>query len=207
MESTTKAGLHPTADQIELFSYQLPHHSLSNLIQIFMSICTIDNSQYFLCNFEEIRVLAETIDHIQIPLKAKYTFVTSPISTKYFILIRFFFLPYSLFIYLSLFGDLSKRKPFVVSCFVKMVRMYSNNTAVTIDNMKTMLSWPFKKPTSLKDLMLLEDMFDVLDLYLWLSFRFGAIFCQREDIILMRNELEEVIFEGDIYMTLLKLLV
>ncbi len=95
----------------------------------------------------------------------------------------------------------------MVSCFVKMVRMYSNNTAVTIDNMKTMLSWPFKKPASLKDLMLLEDMFDVLDLYLWLSFRFGAIFCQREDIILMRNELEEVIFEGDIYMPFLKLLV
>lgn len=83
MEATTKAGLHPTADQIELFSYQLPNHSLSNLIQIFMSICTIDNSQYFLCNFEEIRSLAETIDHIPIPLKAKYTFVTSPISTKY----------------------------------------------------------------------------------------------------------------------------
>lgn len=83
MEVTQNAGLHPTADQIELFSYQLPNHSLSKLIQIFMSICTIDNGQYFLCNFEEIKNLAELIDHIDIPLKAKYVFVTSPISTKY----------------------------------------------------------------------------------------------------------------------------
>ncbi len=82
LEMTKKAGLHPTAEQIEMFSYQLPEHSLSNLIQIFMSICTIDNKGYFLCNFEEIRLLATMIDHIQIPLKAKFTFVTSPISTK-----------------------------------------------------------------------------------------------------------------------------
>ena len=41
LQKTTKAGLHPTADQIELFAYQLPNHSLSDLIQIFMSICKI----------------------------------------------------------------------------------------------------------------------------------------------------------------------
>ncbi len=82
LELSKKAGLHPTAEQIEMFSYQLPEHSLSTLIQIFMSICTIDNKGYFLCNFEEIRLLATMIDHIKIPIKNKFTFVTSPISTR-----------------------------------------------------------------------------------------------------------------------------
>ena len=47
LQKTTKAGLHPTADQIELFAYQLPNHSLSDLIQIFMSICKIGNQIIF----------------------------------------------------------------------------------------------------------------------------------------------------------------
>ena len=87
----------------------------------------------------------------------------------------------------------------MVSCFVKLVRMYSNNMVVTADTMKTMLSCPFKKPVSFKELLLLEDMFDVLDLYLWLSFRFDSIFCEREEIIQMKGELEDVIFHGEIY--------
>ena len=45
LELTKKAGLHPTAEQIEMFSYQLPEHSLSSLIQIFMSICNIFKAQ------------------------------------------------------------------------------------------------------------------------------------------------------------------
>lgn len=36
VEPIEKAGLHPTADQVELFAYHLPHASLSNLI---VSIC------------------------------------------------------------------------------------------------------------------------------------------------------------------------
>lgn len=31
-ESILKAGLHPTAEQIELYAYHLPHSTLSNLI-------------------------------------------------------------------------------------------------------------------------------------------------------------------------------
>ena len=82
MDSSKRAGLHPTADQIELFSYQLPNHSLSTLINLFISICKIDNGQYFLCNYDDIKKLAELIDHIPIPLKAKYTLATCPISTR-----------------------------------------------------------------------------------------------------------------------------
>lgn len=169
MQKTTKAGLHPTADQIELFAYQLPNHSLSDLLQIFMSICKIDNAQYFMCNFEEIKNLAELIDHIPIPIRAKYTFAISPISLRH---------------------------PFISSCFVKFVRAYSNNDPVTVDYLKSIVSWPLKMPANLNELIHLENVFDVLDLYLWLGFRFPLVFAHATEVIQLRSELEQLIFNG-----------
>lgn len=45
VESLEKAGLHPTADQVELFAYHLPQATLSNLIvsalqmMVFFCLC------------------------------------------------------------------------------------------------------------------------------------------------------------------------
>ncbi len=87
----------------------------------------------------------------------------------------------------------------MTSCFVKFVRCYSSNIEVTEELLKEMLAqWPFKIPKSMKELQSLEDVFDVLDLYLWLGFRFGNIFCQADKIKIMRGELENVILKGDI---------
>ncbi|XP_026684936.1 ATP-dependent RNA helicase SUV3 homolog, mitochondrial-like [Diaphorina citri] len=52
-EPITKAGLHPTADQIELYAYHLPNSTLSNLMDIFVSLSTVDDSLYFMCNIEK----------------------------------------------------------------------------------------------------------------------------------------------------------
>lgn len=169
LEKTTKAGLHPTAEQIELFAYHLPNHSLSDLIKIFMNICKIDSGQYFLCNFGEIAYLAEMIDHIPIKLRAKYTFATSPINRK---------------------------QTFVCSCFVKLVRHFSNNEVVTADILKKMIEWPFQVPQSVNEVAHLETVYDVLDLYLWLAYRFPDIFSYIDQVKQMRVELEQVIYEG-----------
>lgn len=94
---------------------------------------------------------------------------------------------------------INKRNSFVTSCFVKFVRCYSSNVEVTEELLKKMLmQWPFKTPSNMKELQSLEDVFDVLDLYLWLSFRFSSIFCQTEKISVMREELENVILNGNI---------
>jgi len=37
-----------------------------------------------------------------------------------------------------------------------------------------------RKPTRINDLVLLEMMFDVLDVYLWLSYRFPSSFVEAE---------------------------
>lgn len=169
LEKTFKAGLHPTAEQIELFGYHLPNHNLSELLNIFTNICKIDDGQYFLCNLNSIKFLANLIDHIPIKLKAKYTFATSPINSK---------------------------QTFVCSCFVKFVRFYSNNDPVSTEVLKKMLDWPLKVPKTVQDVTHLESVYDVLDLYLWLGYRFADIFSSVEDVKQMRVELESVIYEG-----------
>lgn len=37
-ESITQAGLHPTAEQIELYAYHLPNSSLSNLMVCYVTV-------------------------------------------------------------------------------------------------------------------------------------------------------------------------
>ena len=78
-----------------------------------MSICKIDNGQYFIRNFEEIENLAELIDHVTIPIRDKYSFAISPISLRH---------------------------PFISSCFDKFVRSYSNNDPVKIEYLKSIIN-------------------------------------------------------------------
>jgi hypothetical protein len=169
LEKTVKAGLHPTADQIELFAYHLPNHSLSDLIKIFMSICRLDDGQYFMCKFDEIIFLAEIIDHIPIKIKEKYTFACSPISRK---------------------------DSFVITCFVKFVRAYSVNEPVTPEVLEKMLEWPPKEAKKFTEINHLESIYDVLDLYLWLGVRFPDIYSYNEHVKNLRVELEQIIQTG-----------
>lgn len=165
LDKTTAAGLHPTAEQIELFGFHLPGYSLVDLLRVFISICSIDDGQYFLCNFTDVQYLASLIDHIPLKLKAKYTFATSPISEK---------------------------QTFACACFVKFVRWYSNNEAVTVDTLRTMLGWPLRVPGNLSEVFHLESVYDVLDLYLWLGYRFPDIFTDRDQCQQLRVEVETV---------------
>lgn len=106
-----------------------------------MSLCTVDDSLYFMCNTEDFKFLAEMIQHVPLPLRARYVFCCAPINRK---------------------------MPFVCSMFLKFARKYSKNEAVTIDFVKENCGWPFSLPKTIVDLVHLESVFDVMDLYLWL---------------------------------------
>ena len=144
----SQAGLHPTAEQVELYAYHLPKATLSNLIDIFISLSTVDDSLYFMCLIEDFKFLADMIQHVPLPLRARYVFCCSPINTK---------------------------AAFVCSMFLKFVRQYSNNEAITFDWLCRQIGWPLASPSTLLDLVHLESVFDVLDLYLWLSYRFQVL--------------------------------
>ncbi|KAH8414317.1 hypothetical protein KR215_002993 [Drosophila sulfurigaster] len=168
-EPLKQAGLHPTADQIELYAYHLPNSSLSNLMDIFVNLCTVDDSLYFMCNIEDFKFLAEMIQHVPLPLRARYVFCCAPINRK---------------------------MPFVCSMFLKIARQYSRNEPITFDFIKRNCNLPLKLPKTILDLVHLEAVFDVMDLYLWLSYRFMDIFPEAARVRDAQKELDEIIQQG-----------
>uniref|UniRef100_A0A8C7TNJ0 ATP-dependent RNA helicase SUPV3L1, mitochondrial n=1 Tax=Oncorhynchus mykiss TaxID=8022 RepID=A0A8C7TNJ0_ONCMY len=134
------AGLHPTAEQIEMFAYHLPDATLSNLIDIFVSLSQVDG-MYFVCNIDDFKFLADMIQHIPLNLRSRYVFCTAPIN---------------------------KKQPFVCTSFLKFARQFSRDEPLTFDWVCRLVSWPLVPPKNIKDLVHLEAVHDVLDLYLWL---------------------------------------
>ncbi|GAU91771.1 hypothetical protein RvY_03965 [Ramazzottius varieornatus] len=169
IEPIETAGLHPTAEQIELFAYHLPKATLSNLIDIFVGICQVDDSVYFMCNIEDFKFLADTIQHVPLPLKTRYTFCCAPISRK---------------------------QPFVCSIFLKFARQFSRGEALTFDWVTSQLGYPFAIPDTIAELQHLENVFDVFDLYLWLSYRFQDMFPDQERMRATQHELDNIIHQG-----------
>ncbi|KAK7072755.1 ATP-dependent RNA helicase supv3l1, mitochondrial [Halocaridina rubra] len=168
-EGIEQAGLHPTAEQIELFAYHLPSYTLSNLVDIFVSLCTVDKSLYFMCIMDDFKFLADLIQHIPLQLRSRYVFCCSPISRK---------------------------MPFVCAMFLKFVRQYSRNEPATLDWVCHQVKWPFSTPSTILDLVHLEEVFDVFDLYLWLSYRFQDMFPDGELVRDLQTELDRMIEDG-----------
>jgi len=165
----TQVGLHPTADQIELYAYHLPDSSLSKLMDIFVNLSTMDHSLYFMCNMNDFKFLAEMIEHVPLPLRARYVFCCAPIN---------------------------KRMTFVCAMFLKFARQYSRNEAITYDWLCHQIGWPFACPKNMIDLLHLESVFDVMDLYLWLSYRFQDLFPDAVRVRGMGKELDVLIQAG-----------
>ncbi|KAG5884851.1 hypothetical protein JTB14_036087 [Gonioctena quinquepunctata] len=170
----TQAGLHPTADQIELYAYHLPNSSLSNLMDIFVTLSTVDDSLYFMCQTEDFKFLADMIQHVPLPLRSRYLFCCAPIN---------------------------KKMPFVCTMFLKFARQYSKNEMITFDWLCRNIGWPLQPPKTIIDLVHLEAVFDVLDLYLWLSHRFADLFNEPILVRDMQRELDQIIQQGIVQLT------
>ncbi|XP_067833342.1 ATP-dependent RNA helicase SUPV3L1, mitochondrial, partial [Heptranchias perlo] len=162
------AGLHPTAEQIEMFAYQLPDATLSNLIDIFVSLSQVDGL-YFVCNIDDFKFLADMIQHIPLNLRVRYVFCTAPINRK---------------------------QPFVCTSFLKFARQFSRNEPLTFDWLCRHVNWPLIPPNNIKDLVHLEAVHDVLDLYLWLSYRFMDMFPDANFVRDIQTELDAIIQTG-----------
>ncbi|KAF3832524.1 hypothetical protein F7725_026189, partial [Dissostichus mawsoni] len=128
VEPIQTAGLHPTAEQIEMFAYHLPDATLSNLVEIFVSLSQVDG-MYFVCNIDDFKFLADMIQHIPLNLRSRYVFCTAPIN---------------------------KKQPFVCTSFLKFARQFSRDEPLTYNWVCRHVSWPLSAPKNIKDLIHLE---------------------------------------------------
>lgn len=168
VEPIETAGLHPTAEQIEMFAYHLPDATLSNLVDIFVSLSQVDG-MYFVCNIDDFKFLADMIQHIPLNLRSRYVFCTAPINRK---------------------------QPFVCTSFLKFARQFSRDEPLTFDWVCRHVNWPLSAPKNIKDLVHLEAVHDVLDLYLWLSYRFMDMFPDTASVRENQRELDDIIQQG-----------
>lgn len=173
VEPIETAGLHPTAEQIEMFAYHLPDATLSNLVDIFVSLSQVDGL-YFVCNIDDFKFLADMIQHIPLNLRSRYVFCTAPIN---------------------------KKQPFVCTSFLKFARQFSRDEPLTFDWVCRHISWPLAQPKNIKDLVHLEAVHDVLDLYLWLSYRFMDMFPDTAEVREIQRELDDIIQQGVLNIT------
>uniref|UniRef100_A0A3P8W8Y4 ATP-dependent RNA helicase SUPV3L1, mitochondrial n=1 Tax=Cynoglossus semilaevis TaxID=244447 RepID=A0A3P8W8Y4_CYNSE len=162
------AGLHPTAEQLEMFAYHLPDATLSNLVDIFVSLSQVDGL-YFVCNIDDFKFLADMIQHIPLNLRSRYVFCTAPIN---------------------------KKQAFVCTSVLKFARQFSRDEPLTFDWICRHVSWPLSPPKNIKDLVHLEAVHDVLDLYLWLSYRFMDMFPEAALVRHIQKQLDDIIQEG-----------
>ena len=56
--------------------------------------------------------------------------------------------------------------------FLKIARQFSCGEVLTFDWLCHQVGWPFSPPDTIIDLVHMEAVHDVFDLYLWLSYRF-----------------------------------
>lgn len=173
-ELIDKAGLHPTAEQIELYAYHLPHSTLSNLIDIFVTLSTMDDSLYFMCAIDNFKFLSDMIQHIPLQLRARYVFCCAPINLK---------------------------MPFVCTLFRKYAKQYSLSEPITVAWIRQNIGWPLRPPRNVSELVHLEAVFDVLDLYLWFSYRFSDIFVDPNPVREIQSELDVIIQQGVLQIT------
>lgn len=75
-------------------------------------------------------------------------------------------------------------------------RQYSRNEPITFDWLCQHIGWPFNAPETIMDLVHLESVFDVMDLYLWLSYRFQDLFPDSQLVRATQGELDGIIQLG-----------
>jgi len=140
-----QAGINPNFEQLETFSYHLPNASLAQLLDIFLSICTI-HPHYFSCGMESIREVASAIEHIKnLPLRDRYTFCLVPVKME--------------------------RKA-LMTALVKFVKRYAANQLITYDYFHQQIKPLLIPAAKIEQLMDLNDAYDAVGIYLWLSYRF-----------------------------------
>lgn len=178
--SIQQVGIAPTFEQIEHFAFHLPKATFVNLLDIFISLCSVSGTgeesgrslqvsdEFFLCDVDQIRDLAVLIDKISLPLDVRFNFCKVPLRNK---------------------GPLG-------TWFVKMARRYSSGFALTEDWFGAMIQWPPPPAQTLADVVHLEHVYDILTAYVWLGLRYEHMLPDVEVVRAWSDEVTGLIGDG-----------
>ena len=169
VQPISSIGLFPNAEQLELFAYHLPKATLKEIIDIFVSVCQVDTSNYFMCDLDAFKQLAELVQHIPLTMSTRYTLCTAPVDLN---------------------------NSFICTMYLKFARSIAENEPMPFDELSKYLQMPFNPPLKIQDLVYLESVFDVFDLYLWLGNRFQLNFPDMDLAKQTQLQLDKLINQG-----------
>ncbi|XP_031473792.1 ATP-dependent RNA helicase SUV3, mitochondrial [Nymphaea colorata] len=145
-----RAGLFPTSDLLFLYSRLHPKVGFYHMLEQFLEKAKT-SPFYFITNCEDILKVAAVIDEMPLSLEDKYLFCISPVDMN---------------------DEISGQG------LVQFAESYSKRGVVHLKEIFT--PGTLRVPKSQNELMELESIHKVLDLYVWLSFRLEESFPDRE---------------------------
>ncbi|WAR21891.1 SUV3-like protein [Mya arenaria] len=131
-----------------------------NVTDIFVYVAKM-NESYFMCNLEDMKALAQVLQDIPMNMRSKFTFCVAPLKIK---------------------------DGFPRIMFKKMAKLLSEGHSLNFPWLSKNLGIPFKPPRTIAELQHLQAVFNVIDIYLWLSYRFTMF----DDIELVQDLRVEV---------------
>ncbi|KAI9327186.1 P-loop containing nucleoside triphosphate hydrolase protein [Zopfochytrium polystomum] len=137
-DSLRSAGLHPTLEQMELFERELPGLTFAELLDKFEILASVNN-EYFLCNLETQKQVADLIQSVALSLQDRYTFISAPTNAE----------------------DVR-----LAALTLRMAKAVANGDRVDLEGA---IQLPNRQPTSSEALRELEGMHKAIVLYMWLA--------------------------------------
>ncbi|GMR31561.1 hypothetical protein PMAYCL1PPCAC_01755, partial [Pristionchus mayeri] len=117
-----------------------------------------------------MKTLATAINDIPLTLRVRYTLCISPISIR--------------------------NDKFAEESFVNIARRFSSGQPLTAEWLFDMVGWPPRSVLELDDLIHMENVYEVLELYLWLSLRFPDMLPDEEIVRDGSMQIDNLIREG-----------
>ncbi|CAF1690028.1 unnamed protein product [Adineta ricciae] len=94
-----------------------------------------------MCNVDDMKYLADIIEHVPLSLQVRYVFSCAPIN---------------------------RRIPFVCAMLLKYAQRFGQNEPMSMEWLLKEINCSFEVPSTVTALAHLEEVFDCFDLYLWL---------------------------------------
>ncbi|CAG8436566.1 7159_t:CDS:10 [Funneliformis mosseae] len=160
------AGLQPTMEMVEQFAHQLSGiEQFEKLLEKFEDLARVDG-QFFLCNFDSQKIIAKSIEHVDLTIPERFIFATSPINSS---------------------------DPKLMLVIKKLAKYHSDHIPVSLGSI---LHLDAKVPRDIQSLSYIESKHRVIMLYLWLSYRFPETFLNIEEALEMKTRCEALIHES-----------
>lgn len=170
--STNKAGLHPNLELVEAFAAAHPPETPFSFILERLEMSSKITENYFLSSYKTHRAVADTIANIKkLSIGERYTFCCAPFNLRHSDAVR--------------------------ACKA-MAKILENGTGGDIEqipgvNLSLLKFYLPIENSSITKLAELESLHSILSAYIWLSYKFPAVYYTTEKAALLRDKCQNAL--------------